>query len=79
MLAGRIGFIKEIRGRENLIFLKYAKQLNEVFSEAVIDVTQEEKWLEEINSKVFILEGRSNQATGFIIKDVGLITSYHII
>ena len=38
VLKGKIDFIKEVRGSNNSIFLKYAQILNKVFNEEIYDL-----------------------------------------
>ncbi|EGT3612298.1 serine protease [Clostridium perfringens] len=78
VLKGKIDFIKEIRGSNNNIFLKYAQILNKVFNEDIYDLNI----LNKLTNNVVILNYEDNkcmiQGSGFFVKDVGLFTSYHV-
>lgn len=78
VLKGKIDFIKEVRGSNNSIFLKYAQILNKVFNEEIYDLNI----LHRLTRNVVILNHESEeciiQGSGFFVKDVGLFTSYHV-
>lgn len=80
VLKGKIGFIKQIRGKEDYVFLKYAKQLNYLFKEKIFDIEIVNEFYSKIAYNVVVLQGKINltQGSGFYVKDIGLITSYHV-
>lgn len=78
VLKGKIDFIKEIRGSNNNIFLKYAQILNKVFNEDIYDLNI----LHKLTNNVVVLdyEGKDCliQGSGFFVNGIGLFTSYHV-
>lgn len=82
VLKGKIGYIRYVKGKSNYVFLKYAKELNELFEEEVFQLTDEIEFLEKIEKAVFVLETETKekcvQGSGFIAQGVGLITNYHV-
>ena len=82
VLKGKIGYIKQVKGKDNFVFLKYAKEMNEVFNEIVFKNVEEIELLEKIGKSVFVLESEHieeyTQGSGFIVKGIGLLTNYHV-
>ena len=82
VLKGKIGYIKQVRGEKNLIYLKYAKILNNVFEEEIFHISEDFELLKKVEKSVFILEAETNsnyiQGSGFILKNIGLLTNYHV-
>lgn len=80
VLKGKIGYIRHIKGKNSYVFLKYAKELNELFEEDIFRIDDELELLEKIEKSVFILESEAEciQGSGFIAKGVGLLTNYHV-
>lgn len=82
VLRGKVGYIACVRGKNNKVFLKYAKELNEIFEEEVFRIDEEVQLLSKIEKSVFILEAQTNdnyiQGSGFIVKNIGLLTNYHV-
>lgn len=73
-LKGRINFIKEIKGNSR-VFQKYALIYNQVFQEKTFTI---EKNI--YSNSVFLVERIDGlkQGSAFILKDFGLISSYHL-
>ena len=80
ILKGKINFVKDVRGEDNLLYIKYAKQLNEVSKKNLFKLDKYDEFMQKIEKSVFILNGRTNmvQGSGFILKDIGLMTNYHV-
>ena len=82
VLKGKIGYIRYVKGRSHLVFIKYAKELNNLCGEDVFYIESEIQLLDKTEKSVFVLEASSgeslSQGTGFILKDVGLLTNYHV-
>lgn len=78
VLKGKINFIKEIRGNDNNIFLKYAQILNRVFGEDIFDLDI----LYRLTYNVMIIicdDGEDYiQGSGFFVKDIGVFTNFHV-
>lgn len=84
VLRGKIEYIKNVRGADNLIFLKYAKNVNKVWRQSVFDNVDEHlEFLKKIEKSVLILEANNKyvplQGSGFLVKDKGLFTNHHVI
>ncbi len=82
VLKGKIGYIKQVKGENNLVYLKYAKTLNDLFGEEIFHIDGNIELLKIIEKSVFILEAQTNdnyiQGSGFIVKNIGLLTNYHV-
>jgi len=82
VLKGKIGYIKQVKGSTNFVFLKYAKELNDLYNEEVFKISEELDLMNKIEKAVFILESTSVdnlvQGSGFIVKNIGLLTNYHV-
>lgn len=82
VLKGKIGYIKFVRGKNDYVFLKYAKEINELYGEEVFSIETELKLIDKIEKSVFVLEFESEdnyvQGSGFIVRDIGLLTNYHV-
>ena len=80
VLKGKINYIKEIRGSDDYTFLQYADQLNRLFGEEIFNVEKHNEFFNKIAYNVVILENRNKlvQGSGFFLKDVGLVTGYHV-
>lgn len=73
-LRGRINFVKEIKGNSR-VFQKYALIYNQVFQEDFFRVETE-----IYANSVFLVvrNDAGRQGSAFLIKDMGLISSYHL-
>lgn len=82
VLKGKIGYIKQVKGADNYVFLKYAYELNEVFDEEVFTISKEQELIEKVEKAVFIIEMETDeeyyQGSGFIAKGLGLLTNDHV-
>lgn len=80
VLKGKINFIKEIRGFEDYTFLKYAEQLNRLFGETIFNVEKHNEFFSKIVYNVVVLENEDSlvQGSGFFLKNIGLVTGYHV-
>lgn len=78
VLKGKIGYISQIRGYEDYIFLKYAQKLNIIFNEEIFD----SHFIDDFAYNVVIIETSNTedirQGSGFFIKNLGLFTNYHV-
>ena len=81
VLVGKINFIRDVRGASDFLFFKYANQYNKITDQPYFDLSEFYERQNQIQKRVLILVGRTSQrqGTGFILKDVGLITSRHVI
>lgn len=79
IIKGKINFIKDIRGDTNPIFIKYAKQFNQIRKKEIFKL-DEYKFMKKIEHSVFILRNDSEtvQGSGFVLEGIGLITNYHV-
>ena len=87
VIIGKLNYIRMVRGLKNATFLKYCKQLAELdpnFKKTYEGIFKKSK-VNKYEDSVFVLEaiGRddvaNNQATSFILKDVGIISCSHTI
>lgn len=82
VVKGKIHFIKQVKGDKSIAFLKFAQQANGIFDKPLFDISSLDQLNEIISKNTFILEcveeNTYTQGTGFYIKDIGLITSYHV-
>lgn len=82
VLKGKIGYIKQVKGANNLVFLKYAKMLNDIFKEEIFHIDEKIELMKLIEKAVFVLRNTSSnkdvQGSGFIVKGIGLLTNYHV-
>ncbi len=80
VLKGKINYIKEIRGSENYTFLKYAEQLNRLFQEEIFNVEKHNEFFNKVAYNVVVLQNEDSlaQGSGFFLKNVGLVTGYHV-
>lgn len=80
VLKGRLEYIRHVKGSSHFVFIKYAKELNELCGENVFEIEGKIELLEKAENSVFILQAITDdgQGSGFILKDVGLITNYHV-
>lgn len=76
VICGKIRFISTIRGKSNPYFIKYATQCNTLFKENIFDIGS----IKQLQHSTFVIQSHDerNQGTGFFLKDIGLITSYHV-
>lgn len=80
ILKGKINFIKDVRGEDNLLYIKYASQLNEVSKKEIFKLDKYDDYMRKIEKSVFILNNKTEtvQGSGFILKDIGIMTNYHV-
>lgn len=80
VLKGKINFIKQVRGKDNLLFLKFADQLNHIFDEKIFDISILDDFNDQILKNVFVIDDKVEliQGSGFLLKDYGLFTSFHV-
>lgn len=76
VLKGKIEFIKLVRGEDDWVYVKYAKQMNDIFKENIFKV----EFYDELLKNVVVLEAQNEcrQGSGFIIKEKGLFTNFHV-
>ena len=80
VIRGKINFIKQIRGNDDLIFLKYAEKANIIFKEEIFNVTKLKNFNDNIVNNVLVIRNNNNtkQGSGFLLKDFGLVTCFHV-
>lgn len=82
VLKGKVNFIKQVRGENDTYFLKYAKEINSLFQESIITIVEKNSWEQQSKKWCFIVEdkdGNMVQGSGFLLKDYGIITNYHVV
>ena len=82
VLIGKILYIKQVRGHENLTYLSLAQQLNLILNDTVLDVSSLNFLENLISHNTYILEysqGEDHvQGSGFYLADYGLFTNFHV-
>lgn len=82
VLKGKIEYVGSIRGKNDNVFKKYAKEVNQIFEEELFKIEEHKKLVDRAELSVFILSLDSDkedvQGTGFILKDIGMLTNYHV-
>lgn len=78
-ICGKLNFIKMVKGNRDRVFLKYAKQFNEIFETDFFDVSFLDvyDWVKE---RCYIIHDFDDiiNGTGFLTKEYGLIICTHI-
>ncbi len=80
VLKGRLEYIRHVKGSSHLVFLKYAKEFNELCGENIFEIESKIELLTKIEKSVFVLQAETDdgQGSGFILKDIGLVTNHHV-
>ena len=82
VLIGKINFIKQVKGNDNLTYLSFAQKLNKIYGENIFDVSALNLLEDLIAQNTFILEYEQGeelvQGSGFYLNNIGLLTSYHV-
>ena len=78
VLRGKLEFLRMVRGEDDPIFVKYAKRartLDPSIFPAILSP------IEKVADALWVIEaeGDATQGTGFLLKDVGLITCAHVL
>ena len=88
VIKGKLEFVRQVRGKTDEVFIKYARQANALFNsqgfKLMFDLSYVDQLDKVIKQNVFILHNNPNldkvvQATGFFVKEYGFFTSYHVI
>lgn len=76
VLKGKIEFIRLVKGEDNWVYVKYAKQMNDIFKENIFKL----ELYDELLKNVVIIESQNKdrQGSGFIVKEKGLFTNFHV-
>lgn len=82
VLIGKMNFFKQVRGNDSLTYLSFAQKINNIFGEAIFDVSALNLLADLISHNTYVLEFEHDeelvQGSGFYINSIGLITSYHV-
>ena len=80
-LVGRINFIRDVRGKYDRVFLKYAKEFNELSGTETFCVSELEKRRKFIEERICVLREimEFSQGTGISADGFGIITSSHVL
>lgn len=80
VLKGKIGYIGQVKGKKSATFLALAEKLNKICEEEIFDVSALHGMELLAQNNVFVLQDESGiQGSGFYLKNVGLVTSYHVV
>ena len=78
VIKGKIDFVKQVKGNDDMTFLSFAQKANEIFQKPLFDTSVLSSLNDIIKNNVFIIESDDNQGSGFIVPEIGLFTSYHV-
>lgn len=80
-LQGKLNYLKMVRNYNDKVFLKYAKEFNELFNVELFDVDSILEIQQYTEDRCFVLqsEAEDSQGTAFLIKNNILYTSTHIL
>lgn len=82
VLIGKVNFIKQIKGNDDLQYLSFAQQLNAVLKEDAFDISALNYLDAIIAHNVYVIEHDDGtnftQGSGFYLDKIGLFTSYHV-
>ena len=78
-LAGKINYLKMVKGETDLLYLKYANIFNCVFNTETFDITDEIRMLKFAKKRCFVIESGGSTGTGFSISKNQIYTSTHVI
>lgn len=81
LLQGKLNYLKMVRGYNDKIFLKYAKEFNEVFNVELFDIDNIIELEKYVSDRCFVLqsEQEDSQGTAFMVKNKVLYTSTHVL
>lgn len=84
ILNGKIQFIKQVKGKYSGTYISFANKLNKI-SQAEIGyelLNTSSELFDYLKDRVFLIEHESDkdyiQGSGFILRDIGLFTSWHV-
>jgi RNA-directed DNA polymerase len=77
-VKGKIEFIGMVRGKSSPVFLRLARELRERDSK-LTEGWDLDSLDEKIQASLCVLEGPDGQGTGFFLRDVGLVTCWHVL
>jgi len=82
VLKGKISFIGNVRGTDNKLFVKYAKQMNKIFQKEIFLLEKQIEFIRDCSQLCVILESTDKehpcQGTGFFMNGYGLLTNAHV-
>lgn len=78
-LAGKISYLKMVKGDTDNIYLKYANEFNKVFNTQTFDITEEIRILKYASKRCYVIECEYSIGTGFSIEKDHICTSTHVI
>lgn len=81
LLQGKLNYLKMVRGYNDKIFLKYAKEFNEIFNVELFDIDNIIDLEKYVSDRCFVLqsEQEDSQGTAFVTKNKFLYTSTHVL
>lgn len=81
LLQGKLNYLKMVRNYNDKVFLKYAKEFNDLFKVELFDVDSILEIQQYTEDRCFVLqsEAEDSQGTAFLIKNNILYTSTHIL
>lgn len=79
VIIGKINYLRDVRGNNPGIFYKYANEANQLFGRTVFDISDIFTADDIAENNVYILENSLGQGTAFVIPELGIMTSYHVV
>jgi RNA-directed DNA polymerase len=76
VLRGRIEYLRMVRGRDDPLFIKFAKAARQIDSTLFPGSLGP---MEQLESALWVVEGDESQGTGFLLDGVGLVTCQHVL
>lgn len=78
-LAGKINYLKMVKGEMNELYLKYANEFNSIFETESFDITDDMRIQKYARKKCYVVECEFSIGTGFSISKDKIYTSTHVI
>lgn len=82
VLIGKILYIRQVKGKDDLTYLSLAQKLNSIMCETVLDIDALNILEYLIANNTFILEysqgDEYTQGSGFYLETLGILTSFHV-
>lgn len=79
VIIGKVRFIKQVKGKYDPFYIKYAKEANSAFKCELFTVYEEDNLLQRSDDSVFIIESEDSQGSCFYLDGFGLVTSAHVV
>ena len=80
VIRGKLNFLKMVRGNSDYLFLKYAKEYNDLFEEDFFDVDSIKEIRDYIEERIGVIQSDDELSQGTLqfVQGYGAITSTHV-